>query len=70
MIGLKPRFIDYVFQLAEEQKKEFTYEVSSYMVEIYLNQLEDLYWKLDTSLEYKGKKKSQWPRPPGVCPFI
>jgi kinesin family protein 5 len=45
--GLKPRMIDHVFaQCAEDKNIECT--ISCYMVEIYLNKLEDLMWKLDT----------------------
>mmetsp|Transcript_45484 Transcript_45484/g.89458 ORF Transcript_45484/g.89458 Transcript_45484/m.89458 type:complete len:1147 (-) Transcript_45484:1470-4910(-) len=64
LLGLKPRFIDHIFEIAEENKKEFTYEISCYMVEIYLNKLEDLFWKQETAEKFKGKKKSQWPEPP------
>lgn len=34
------------------------------MLEIYLNHLEDVFWKLQTQEKYKGKEKSKWPEPP------
>lgn len=65
LAGLKPRMIDYIFDMCKATKanKDFRYKVSSYMVEIYLNKLEDLYWKLETKQKNEGKKKSEWPDP-------
>jgi kinesin family protein C2/C3 len=62
LLGLKPRMIRRVFELRDQQKVQFDYEITSYMVEIYLNRLEDLYWKIDAKREAKGKKSS--PEPP------
>lgn len=53
--------IQRVFQLRDEQKLSFDYEVTSYMVEIYLNRLEDLFWKIDQKRENKGKKATVEP---------
>jgi predicted nucleic acid-binding Zn-ribbon protein len=61
--GLKPRMIDHVFQQCAEDKS-LVCNISCYMVEIYLNKLEDLMWKLDTFKKFKGKKASEWPEPP------
>ena len=43
--------------MAEENKAQFDYKISCYMLEIYLNKLEDLFWKLDTARKFEGKKK-------------
>lgn len=61
--GLKPRFIDFIYALAEKNKKQFTYRISCYMVEIYLNKLQDLFWKLEQT-QKKGKKQSAWDEAP------
>ncbi len=34
------------------------------MLEIYLNRLEDVFWKLQTKRKFEGKEKSKWPEPP------
>jgi len=60
--GLKPRFIDFVYGLANANKKRVDYKISCYMVEIYLNKLEDLFFK--NNMNNKHKKKANWDETP------
>ena len=55
--GLKPRMIDKVFALTAESATTHTFTVSCYMLEIYLNALEDLFWKLDTATHLRATSK-------------
>lgn len=64
-VGLKPRSIDEVYRIADDLKASYTYKISSYMVEIYLNKLEDLYWKLKTKRAGAENKRAEaQPVPP------
>lgn len=57
LLGLKPRMVNYAFQMKDEQVKTHDYEISCYMVEIYLNKVYDIFWKLDQHKASKNKKK-------------
>ena len=45
--GLKPRMIEYLFKMIKEANKMNQITLSAYMVEIYLNKLEDVFWKVE-----------------------
>lgn len=64
LLGLKPRMIERVYQMKHELRKTHDIQISCYMLEIYLNKLEDVFWKLQTQQKYQGKEKSKWPEPP------
>jgi hypothetical protein len=59
LLGLKPRMIERVYQMKNELRKTHDIEISCYMLEIYLNKLEDVFWKLQTQQKYQGKEKSK-----------
>lgn len=63
LLGLKPRMIEYVYQIAAENSRTHEYKISCYLVEIYLNQLEDVLFKWQTTQQYKGRPKKEWPTP-------
>ena len=62
--GLKPRMIEKVFGLVGEMEMTHSFVVSCYMVEIYLNALEDLFWKADTAVAMRHSKDTKWPDAP------
>jgi len=64
LLGLKPRMIERVYEMKTELRKTHDIAISSYMLEIYLNKLEDVFWKLQTHQKYVGKEKAKWPEPP------
>ena len=64
LLGLKPRMIDYVYKLAADNSRTHEYTISCYLVEIYLNTLEDVLFKWNTQKQYKSKPKKEWPQPP------
>jgi hypothetical protein len=64
LLGLKPRMIERVYEMKSELRKTHDIDISCYMLEIYLNRLEDVFWKLQTRRAYQGKEKSKWPEPP------
>ena len=47
--GLKPRILQYLFQMKESDKKYHQITISAYMVEVYLNKLEDVFFKVENS---------------------
>ena len=61
MPGIAPRAYQEIFDLLEGNKKKFSYSISVYMVELYNDQLLDLF---DTShsskLDIKKDKKGMW----------
>ena len=63
-LGLKPRMIQKVFQLVGEGAKAYDFTVSCYLVEIYLNALEDLFWKADTASAMRQSGQGKWPEAP------
>ena len=63
LLGLKPRMIERVYELAAEMAPSYDVVLSCYMVEIYLNALEDLFWKQDTAAAMRGKE-GKWPEAP------
>ena len=63
LLGLKPRMIERVFELAADMRSTHDVSLSCYLVEIYLNALEDLFWKLDTATAMRGKE-GKWPDAP------
>lgn len=64
LLGLKPRMIERVYEMKQQLRKTHDIDISCYMLEIYLNHLEDVFWKLQTQQKYQGKEKSKWPEPP------
>jgi len=64
LLGLKPRMIERIYAMKREMAKSHQIDVSCYMLEIYLNKLEDVFWKLKTQRAYAGKEKAKWPEPP------
>ena len=63
LLGLKPRMIERVFEVAGELRSTHDVTLSCYLVEIYLNALEDLFWKQDTATAMRGKE-GKWPDAP------
>ena len=63
LLGLKPRMIERVFDLAASMRDTHDVSLSCYLVEIYLNALEDLFWKSDTAAAMRGKD-GKWPEAP------
>jgi len=59
--GLKPRFIRELFIIAARTKISFDYDFSCYLVEIYQDQLRDLFW-------LSANKKDQ-SKPPTLTPI-
>lgn len=47
MPGLKPRFVREIFDIAT-RSKQYTFRIRAYMLEIYLDELLDLFWKKQT----------------------
>lgn len=61
-VGLKPRMMDFLFDMVSESRFNQV-KISAYMVEIYLNNLEDVFWKVE---EGKKPKKQRSKTPPDL----
>ena len=62
LLGLKPRMIEYIWNLVQQNQHTHTYNISCYLVEIYMNKLEDVFWKhqqnISNDTTVKSPKKS------------
>lgn len=59
--GLKPRFVQEVFDIAKKNAKSFSYKISCYIVEIYLDQLRDLFWMSENKKNPSAKAPTLQP---------
>jgi chromosome segregation ATPase len=61
LVGLKPRMVNYIFQMRDEAKLTHEVTVTCYMVEIYLNCVYDIFQKKE---DIKARKKGEKPTEP------